>query len=68
MKIKLNNKYEEFPGKETMSVRELLSEKKFSYKLLIVRINNKGVAEDKYELTMIRDGDEVMVLHLITGG
>lgn len=68
MKILLNNKHEEFPEIESITVRELLIKKKFSYKLLIVRINNKGISEEDYESTIIRDGDEVLVLHLITGG
>ncbi len=68
MKIQLNNKPEEFSGTEKMTVSELLKKKNFTFKLLVVRINNKSVLREHFDTTVIHDGDEVMVLHLISGG
>jgi len=68
MVIELNNAREEFPSYDKMTVKQLLDEKKFSFKLLVVKINGKLVPRDKYEETYIHDGDKVMVLHLISGG
>lgn len=68
MQISLNNKEETIAGKETISVSELLKLKNFTFKFLVVRINNKAVKPSDYEATMINDGDDVKVIHLISGG
>ncbi len=68
MHITLNNKEETIAGKETMSVSELLEFKNYTFKFLVVRINNKAVKPSDYETTMINDGDDVKVIHLISGG
>lgn len=67
MNIILNNKPETIRS-QTMSVRELLDYKKFTFKLLVVKINDVLVKRDQYESTFITEGDNVMVLHLISGG
>lgn len=68
MLITLNNNKEEILGFEQITVSQLLALKNYTFKLLIVRINNKTVPRDEYDKTYIKDGDNVMVLHLITGG
>jgi sulfur carrier protein len=68
MKITLNNKPETIEGKDQISVSELLQLKKYTYKLLIVRVNDKNVPDEQQDTTIINEGDNVMVLHLITGG
>ena len=67
MKIILNNNPEEIPG-DSVSVNELLSHKHFTFKMLIIKINGVLIKKAEYELTMISDGDDVTVLHLISGG
>lgn len=67
MRIILNNNPEKFEG-ESMTVSELLSAKKYTFKMLIIKINDKLVPKDEYMQTLVKDGDEVMVLHLISGG
>ena len=67
MKIILNNCPEEFSA-DTMTVRQLLDERKFSFKLLIIKINGILVKKDAYEVTFIKDGDQVDVIHLMSGG
>ncbi len=68
MQINLNNRPEEIPGKEEMTVRELLDYKNFTFKFLVVRINGKTIKPGEYEDSLIRDGDDVKVIHLISGG
>ncbi len=68
MEITLNNKPDKIPGKDCISVRELLKHKNFTFKFLVVRINDKTVKPEDYPVTMIRDGDNVKVIHLISGG
>ena len=67
MKIQLNNNQETFPA-EKFTVTELLKQKNFTFKMLIVKINGTLVKKAEYDSAEIIDGDEVMVLHLISGG
>jgi sulfur carrier protein len=67
IEIILNNNKERFETDE-MTVNQLLSFKNFTFKMLIVKINDKLVPKDEYGSAVIRDGDDVMVLHLISGG
>lgn len=68
MKIRLNNREEHLEGYEQMTVQELLDHKNFTFKFLVVKINGVAVKPNDYAHTMIHDGDEVLVLHLISGG
>jgi thiamine biosynthesis protein ThiS len=67
MKIKLNNRTEEI-AEDHLTVQRLLERKKFTFKILIIRVNGIIVKKDQYNETVIHDGDDVMVLHLISGG
>lgn len=67
MKIILNNREEEF-DKSEMTVKELLAEKNFTFKMLVIKINNKLVRKENYDSTVILEGDNVSVIHLISGG
>jgi thiamine biosynthesis protein ThiS len=67
MRILLNNREEEF-GNETISVSEMLEIKKFSFKMRIIKINGVLISRDKYDSTIIHDGDNVQLLYLMSGG
>jgi len=67
MKIQVNNIPEEF-AVESMTVNELLGEKNFTFKMLVIRINDQLVKKTEYDTARIHDGDDVQVLHLISGG
>ncbi len=67
MKITLNNRPEELPY-PSLTVAELLKVKKFSFKLLVIKINGKLVKKEDYNTATIAGGDDVTVLHLISGG
>lgn len=67
MKIILNNTPESFEA-DRLTVNELLKVKKFSFKMLIVKINGKLVKKESYDNEVIVEGDNVNVLHLISGG
>jgi len=69
MEIILNNNPDFVETTEkTITVEELLKIKKFSYKLLIVKVNDTIVTKEDYQRVTICDGDNVQVIHLITGG
>jgi len=67
MNIILNNNNESFEA-DQLSITELLALKKFTFKMLIIKINGKLVKQEGYASTFVKDGDDVMVLHLISGG
>jgi len=67
MKILLNNRDDEFDG-ETITVSEMLIIKKFSYKMRIVKINGELIPKDKYDNAIIKDGDNVQMIYLMSGG
>jgi thiamine biosynthesis protein ThiS len=67
MKINLNNNPEIIEG-NSITVNHLLQLKNFTFKMLIIKINGTLVQKGTYETIAIHDGDEVSVLHLISGG
>ncbi|HPJ61284.1 sulfur carrier protein ThiS [Lentimicrobium sp.] len=67
MKINLNNKSESFE-KEQLTITELLALKNYTFKMLVVKINGELVRRHEFDKAIVRDGDDVMVLHLVTGG
>lgn len=67
MKIILNNKEEIFDG-ELFTINELLHIKKFTFKMLVIKVNNVLIKKSEYDSAKVKDGDDVMVLHLISGG
>lgn len=68
MNIILNNRPETINGHQSITVKQLLEIKNFSYKMLMVRVNDTTLHKDDYPTTIIRDGDKVAVIHLMTGG
>ena len=67
MKILLNNNIEEFDA-PSMTVTELLKAKNFTFKMLVIKRNGELIRKTDYDTATIHDGDEVHVLHLISGG
>ena len=67
MKIQLNNR-EEIIQADSMTIAQLLKEKKFSFSRLIIKINGKLINQTEYSTVAFQDGDRVDVIHLISGG
>ncbi|MGE0090287.1 MAG: sulfur carrier protein ThiS [Bacteroidales bacterium] len=67
MKITLNNRPETFEC-TSMTMGELMQIKKFTYKKIIVKVNNIIIEPHEYESTIIKENDNVVVLHLLAGG
>lgn len=67
MKITLNNRPESF-DEETLNFEELIRIKNFTFKLLVTKLNGELVKKEDRASTCIKDGDDVLVLHLISGG
>ena len=67
MNITLNNNPEKF-NIDNCTVNELLRMKNFTFKMLIIKINGRLIKKEEYDTTLISEGDDVNVLHLISGG
>ncbi|HNY13902.1 MAG TPA: sulfur carrier protein ThiS [Bacteroidales bacterium] len=67
MKIILNNRDEELTG-DLLTVTEMLIQKKFSYRMRIVKINGVLIPKDQYDSALIREGDTVHMIYLMSGG
>jgi thiamine biosynthesis protein ThiS len=67
MKILLNKREEVFDT-ESLTVSEMLQLKKFSFRMRIIKINGILIPKGDYDSTVIKDGDEVQMLYLMSGG
>lgn len=67
MEIVLNNCPEIFE-KDEMSISEILKVKNFIFKMLVIKVNDKVIKKQEYETTIVKNGDHVVILHLVSGG
>ncbi len=67
MRITLNNRPETF-DEESLTFEELISKKNYTFKLLVTKLNGKLIKKEERATTKIKDADNVLVLHLISGG
>jgi len=67
MEITLNNT-KEVIQEENITVAELIRIKNFTFKLLVTKVNGKLVKKDERDKVTINEGDDVIVMHLISGG
>jgi thiamine biosynthesis protein ThiS len=67
MKIILNNREETFDA-ETITVNQMLDLKKFSFRMRIVKINGNLIPREKYDSSVIHDGDNIQMIYLMSGG
>ncbi|MEI6822919.1 MAG: sulfur carrier protein ThiS [Bacteroidota bacterium] len=67
MKIILNNTEEHFKG-DTLTIAEILKLKNFVFKMLVIKVNNILIKKTEYDNTIVKDGDDLMILHLVSGG
>ena len=67
MEILLNNRKETI-DREEIRLSDLIQFKNFTFKLLVTKVNGTLVKKVDRNESVIRDGDEVMVLHMISGG
>lgn len=66
MSIEVNSREVEWLKDE--SVKDLLKRMKYSFPLVIVKINDKIIPRSKYSVTFIPDNSKVAVIHMISGG
>jgi len=67
MKIILNNRPETIDVSQ-LTLQELIEKKTFTFKLLVTKINGKLIKKEMRDKTPIHEGDDVAIIHMITGG
>lgn len=67
MTITLNTEPETF-AEASLSIAQILERKRWSFPLLIVKINGVLVAREQYARSSVSDGDAVEAYHLVSGG
>jgi len=65
--IVLNHRMTEYPG-ERLTVAELLRAMNFTFPLIVIKVNGRLVRREEYAEALVRDGDQVEAIHLISGG
>ena len=67
MEITLNNTKDNIP-EDNITVADLIRIKNFTFRLLVTKVNGQLVRKEDREKVFIKSGDDVMVMHLISGG
>jgi sulfur carrier protein len=67
MKIILNNN-PEIIGADTITLQQLIEHKNFTFKMLVTKINGRLIKKEDRTITEINDGDNIAVIHMISGG
>jgi len=67
MKITLNNRPDSFDQNE-LTIAEILKIKKYSFKLMVIKINGRLIKKTDYQNAKVVDGDDLQVIHMISGG
>lgn len=67
MKIFLNNRPETFE-ENVLTISEILKKKNFTFKMMVVKINGQLIKKDRYQTAEVTDGDDVQIIHMISGG
>ena len=65
--VKVNGEFD-VEWEEGMTVRRLLEKMKFTFPMLVVSINGQIVLRDDWDTTLVPDGADVKVLHMVAGG
>ena len=66
MSIEVNGKKVDFVKNET--VKNLLSRIKYSFPLVVVKINNKIIPRSDFSEVIVPNNSKISVVHMISGG
>lgn len=67
MNIILNNRPESFDS-DKLTIPELLVVKNFTFRMMVIKVNGRLIRKNERNLTIVTDGDDVQVIHMISGG
>ncbi len=67
MNITLNNRPQSFDS-NLLTIVEVLKLKNYTFKMMVIKINGVLIKKDQYNITNVIDGDDVQIIHMISGG
>ncbi|HWR12385.1 MAG TPA: sulfur carrier protein ThiS [Rectinemataceae bacterium] len=67
MKITVNLEGAEFLERE-LSISEIMRRMKYTFPHIITRLNGHLVDREQRDLSLVSDGDDLEIYHLISGG
>ena len=67
MNITLNNRPEVFED-DKLTVSEIMALKNFTFRMLVVKVNGKLIKKNQYSTAEVVDGDDLHIIHMISGG
>ena len=65
--IRVNTQYN-VEWRAGMTVQDVLDALKFSFRMIVVKINGQVVLRKEFATTEVPDGAEMQAIHLISGG
>jgi sulfur carrier protein len=51
-----------------MTIRDILERRKYTFPMIVVKVNDEVVLRETYDTHKVPDEAEVQVIHLISGG
>jgi thiamine biosynthesis protein ThiS len=67
MNIKLNNRPQTFE-EDTLTISDILRLKNYTFKMMVIKINGILIKKDSYSTAKVVAGDDVHIIHMISGG
>jgi len=67
MKLVLNNRNEAFEFEE-LTIAKIIELKNYTFPRVVTKLNGKLIKKPEYPTTIVRDGDKLEIIHLISGG
>jgi len=64
--IEVNNKSFDWIKNET--IKDLLKRVKYTFPLVVVKINDKVIPRNDFSKTIVPDNSKISVIHMISGG
>lgn len=65
--IRVNGQYD-VEYRDGMTVQDVLDALKFSFRMIVVKINGRVVLRHDFGTTPVPDGTDMQAIHLISGG
>ena len=59
---------EEMEWEPGMTVQDVLERRKYTFPMIVVKVNGDVVHKEVYSSYQVQDGADVLVIHLISGG
>ena len=59
---------QEIPWEGGMTIRTVLNKMNYSFRMLVIKVNDKLVKKEDWDSFQVPPGADVKVIHLISGG